>query len=133
MTSSPSNAASSLGLRVQYGGREDGHRRAGLPRLLLLLEQGESGSVVRIVRIRSAAPAAPDAGAPAEHVAMIVRPELVAEKVERKRVDAGVDERQAEAGDLEDVPEHRVLVGIIVVPERVDVTRKPASGEDEDE
>ena len=71
--------------------------------------------------------------AAAEQDVVVVAPELVAEEIQRQRVDARVDERQAEAEDLEDVPEHVVLAGREVVPQHVDVTREPTHDEDGDE
>ena len=69
----------------------------------------------------------------AEQVAVVVLAELRAEEVEGERVDARVDVGQAEAQDLEVVPE-LVVVGVVeVVPEEVDVARQPAQDEDEDE
>ena len=71
--------------------------------------------------------------ATAEQVSVVVAPELLAEQVERERVDARVDERQAEAGDLEDVPEHVVDALVETEPQDVDVSRQPARDEHDDE
>ena len=69
----------------------------------------------------------------AEQVAVVVLAELRAEEVERERVDARVDVGQAEAQDLEVVPE-LVVVGVVEVePEEVDVARQPTQDEDKDE
>ena len=59
--------------------------------------------------------------------------ELLTEEVQGQRVDARVDEAQAEADDLEDVPEHVVEAGVVVVPDDIDVARQPAENEDNDE
>jgi len=67
-----------------------------------------------------------------EQVAIIVATELATEEVERQWIDARVDERQAVGGDLEDVPEHVVLVGVKVEPEVPDVTWQPADDEHDD-
>ena len=67
--------------------------------------------------------------AAAKQVLVVVVPELFTEEVKCQRVDARVDEAQAEAHNLEDVPEHVVQTGVIVVPENVDVARQPADDE----
>ena len=69
-------------------------------------------------------------GAAAEEIAVIVATELLAEEIERERVDARVDEREAEGDDLEDVPEHVVLAAVVVEPHQIDVARQPADDED---
>ncbi len=68
--------------------------------------------------------------AAAQQVPVVVETELLAEEVERQRVDARVDEGHAEADDLEDVPEEIVEARVEVVPHDVDVTRQPAHDED---
>ena len=59
--------------------------------------------------------------------------ELFTKEVQSKRVDAWIDEAQTEANDLEDVPEEIVVARIVVEPECVNVSGKPAHKEDEDE
>ena len=71
--------------------------------------------------------------AAAEQVAVVVTTELLAEQVQGERVDARVDERQTEAADLEDVPEHVVRAAVEMVPDDVQVSRQPARDEDDDE
>ena len=71
--------------------------------------------------------------ATAEEDVVVVTTELVTEEVERERVDARVGERQTEADDLEDVPEHVVFAWREVVPQNVDVARQPTHDEDGDE
>lgn len=71
--------------------------------------------------------------AAAEQIAVVVSTELATQEVQSQRVDARVDERQTERGDLEDVPEHVVLGRVEVEPEVPDVARQPAYHEDDDE
>ena len=72
-------------------------------------------------------------GATAAQYVVVVATELLAEVVQRERVDARVDERHTEADDLEDVPEHVVLAEREVVPQHIDVSRQPAHHEYGDE
>ena len=68
--------------------------------------------------------------AQATEVSVVVVAELAAQKVQRERVDARVDERQAERGNLEDMPEHIVFaVFVKVIPEIPNVSWKPADDE----
>ena len=71
--------------------------------------------------------------APAAQVVVEISTELVADDVECERVDGRVDERQAEADRLEDVPVF-VEAHVAVVPdEQPGVPRQPAGGEDDHE
>jgi len=73
------------------------------------------------------------AGTAAEEVAVVVATELLAEEIECEGVDARVDEGEAEADHLEDVPEHAVLGIVVVEPQLVDVSGDPAGGEHDHE
>ena len=73
------------------------------------------------------------AAAATEQVPVIVATEMLAEEIQRQRVDARVDKGQAEPDDLEDVPEEVVQAGVEVIPHDVDVTRQPANDKDANE
>lgn len=72
-------------------------------------------------------------GATAEQIPVVVAPELVTQEIEGEGVDAGIDEGETEADDLEDVPEHIVLGVVVVEPEEEDVAGQPEDGEHDDE
>lgn len=70
--------------------------------------------------------------APPEQVSVEVFAERAADQVQGDRVDARVDERQAEPDDAEHVPERVVLVrglGIVVEPQHEHVVGQEANGE----
>ena len=52
----------------------------------------------------------------AEKAVVVVPPELVAQEVQRQRIDARVQEAQAKSDDLKNMPEQVIHARIIMVP-----------------
>ena len=69
----------------------------------------------------------------AEEISVVVFSELGAEEIQRKGIQARVDEAEAEACDLEDVPEFVVVTVVKVEPESVNSSWQPAYEEHQNE
>jgi len=69
---------------------------------------------------------------PAAQIVVEVSAKLIVDDVQSERVDGGIDERETEAGCLEDVPVG-VEADVEVIPaDEVDVTWRPTHDEDDD-